>query len=233
MIDRFLGDNFRAFSNHFGACSSVCCSAADTNLKLTTRPCCQWCLFSNWGVSLSVALLIVELWQYCVCSISSGVTGCTVFMVLDTRRSLVANWNTYAAPRCITSNFHKTFIPLSVSLWNDLGDPVFWRCGTGRFPEQGQCFFISLSCIIRFFYILVFFPFWSSVYRLLRETGVFGLIGWDHSLTALHCQPHIMIMLIITLQEFWVSAPGLLSILNELLNEHLSLWLDSRTLCTN
>ena len=31
---------------------------------------------------------------------------------------------TYAPPHCRTTQFRRTFIPLSVSLWNGLGDPV-------------------------------------------------------------------------------------------------------------
>ena len=42
-----------------------------------------------------------------------------------TRGSLVAHRFTYALPRCRTSQHRRTFIPLSVSLWNDLTDPVF------------------------------------------------------------------------------------------------------------
>ena len=39
--------------------------------------------------------------------------------------ALVAHRYTYEPPRCITSQCRRTFIPLSVSLWNDLADPVF------------------------------------------------------------------------------------------------------------
>ena len=31
----------------------------------------------------------------------------------------------FASPRCGTSQYRITVVPLSVSLWNDLGDPVF------------------------------------------------------------------------------------------------------------
>ena len=38
------------------------------------------------------------------------------------------------------------FIPLSVSLWNNLADPVFdVVCGTGGFQEQSQFFFLLLN----------------------------------------------------------------------------------------
>ena len=45
-----------------------------------------------------------------------------------TRGALVA-MNSFAPPRCMTSLYHRTFVPLSVSLWNDLSDPVFDSVG--------------------------------------------------------------------------------------------------------
>ena len=42
-----------------------------------------------------------------------------------TRGALVVQRYTYAPPRCRTSQYRKNFVPVSVSLWNDLADPVF------------------------------------------------------------------------------------------------------------
>ena len=42
-----------------------------------------------------------------------------------TRVALVAYRYSYAPPRCRTSQYLRTFVLLSVSLWNDLADPVF------------------------------------------------------------------------------------------------------------
>ena len=42
-----------------------------------------------------------------------------------TRGALIAHRYTFAPPRCRTSQYHRTFILLSVSLWNDLVDLVF------------------------------------------------------------------------------------------------------------
>ena len=42
-----------------------------------------------------------------------------------TRGALVAHRYTYALPRCRTSQYRRTFVPLSVSHWNDLADHVF------------------------------------------------------------------------------------------------------------
>ena len=72
-----------------------------------------------------------------------------------TRGASVAHRNTYAPPRCRTSQYYRTFISFSVSLWNDLADPCVRWCGTGGFQEQGQCLFIglaarSISCLLLF-----------------------------------------------------------------------------------
>ena len=40
-----------------------------------------------------------------------------------TRGALVAHLYTYAPPRCRTSQHRRTFISLSVFLWNDLATP--------------------------------------------------------------------------------------------------------------
>ena len=82
------------------------------------------------GGDLSVSLFIVDLWQYCVFCIRSGVIQCTLLMVLYLNCmcqcglhavcTLVAHQYTYAPPHCRTSQNCRTFIPLSVSFWNDL-----------------------------------------------------------------------------------------------------------------
>ena len=41
------------------------------------------------------------------------------------RGALVTHRYTYAPPRYRTSQYSRTFIPLSVSLWNDLANHVF------------------------------------------------------------------------------------------------------------
>ena len=42
-----------------------------------------------------------------------------------TRSALIEHRYTYVSPHCRTSQYLRTFIPLSVSLWNDLVDPMF------------------------------------------------------------------------------------------------------------
>ena len=61
-------------------CSAVWCSAANTHLKLLGRA-VSGAQFLT-GACLSVTLLIVDPRQFCVCFIRSGVTRCTLLMVL-------------------------------------------------------------------------------------------------------------------------------------------------------
>ena len=71
-----------------------------------------------------------------------------------TRGALVAHRYTYAPPRCRTSQYCRTFIPLSVSLWNSLGDPVFDGVGLAGFKSKANAFL--LACSLRFVSSTVF-----------------------------------------------------------------------------
>ena len=62
-------------------CSAVWCSAVDTHIKLVDRVVSGACFLT--GVCLTVTLLIVELWQYCVSSVRSEGILCTLFMIVD------------------------------------------------------------------------------------------------------------------------------------------------------
>ena len=53
--------------------------------------------------------------------------------------ALVAHRYTYAPPRCRTSQYSRTFIPLS-ALWNDLCDPVFDGVGLSGFKSRAVAF---------------------------------------------------------------------------------------------
>ena len=92
--------------------------------------------------------------------------------VLVTRGIPMRHRYTYAPPRCRTTQYRRTFVPLSVSLWNDLANPVFDFYGTGGFQEQGQCSFIGLSSSVPT--IIVFY---SSSLSLLSFYRLM-LCGW-------------------------------------------------------
>ena len=68
-----------------------------------------------------------------------------------TRAALVAHINWFAPSRCRTSQYSRTFVPLSVSLWNDLSDPAFNGAGLAGFCS----FFFTSYCFIFFFLLWV------------------------------------------------------------------------------
>ena len=53
-----------------------------------------------------------------------------------TRGAMVAHRYTYAPPRCRTLQYSRTFIPFSVSLWNDLANHVFDGVGLAGFMSR-------------------------------------------------------------------------------------------------
>ena len=60
-----------------------------------------------------------------------------------TRGALIAHRDTYAPHSCRTSQYRRTFIPLSVSLWNALVDPVFDGVGLAGFKTRSNAFLLA------------------------------------------------------------------------------------------
>ena len=60
-----------------------------------------------------------------------------------TRGALVAHRHSFAPPRCRTSQYRRIFVPLSVSLWNDLSDPVFDGVGLADFKSRANAFLLA------------------------------------------------------------------------------------------
>ena len=59
-----------------------------------------------------------------------------------TRDTVIGNRYTYEHPRCRNSQYRRTFIRLLVSLWNDLGDPVFDDMGLTGFKSRANAFLV-------------------------------------------------------------------------------------------
>ena len=57
--------------------------------------------------------------------------------------AMVSHRRTYAPPRCRTSQYSRTFIPLSVSLWNDFANPVFDGVGLAGFKSRANAFLLA------------------------------------------------------------------------------------------
>ena len=111
----------------------MCCSVADTHLKLVDRV-VSGARFLTGGVfecdiahRRSVVLLCMpyKIWCNPMHPLNDALPGPCV-PVLVTRGPLVGHLYTYAPPRYRTSQYHWTFVPFSVSQWNDLADPVFY-----------------------------------------------------------------------------------------------------------
>ena len=60
-----------------------------------------------------------------------------------THGALVAHRYTYAPLRCRTLQYSNTFIPFSVSLWNDLANPVFDGVGLAGFKSRANASLFS------------------------------------------------------------------------------------------
>ena len=123
----------------FEYCSAVWCSAADTHLKLVDRA-VSGARFLTGGVfecdishrrSVAALCMLYKIRCNPVHPLNGALPG-HYLPARVTRGALVAHRYTYALPRCTyapprcrTLQYSRTFIPFSVSLWNDLANPVF------------------------------------------------------------------------------------------------------------
>ena len=62
-----------------------------------------------------------------------------------TRGAVITPRYTYAPPRCRTSQDRRTFIQLSVALWNDLSDSVFEGVGLAGFKSRANAFLLAFT----------------------------------------------------------------------------------------
>ena len=60
-----------------------------------------------------------------------------------TRGALVAHRHSFAPPRCRTSQYRRSFVSLSVCLWDDLSDPVFDGVGLAGFKSRANAFLLA------------------------------------------------------------------------------------------
>ena len=131
-------------------CSAVWCSSADTHLKLLDQVVSGACFLAggmlncNHSHRRSMAVLCMQYKIRCnpmhpVC----GALPVPYVPVRVTCGALIAHRYTFAPPRCRTSQYRMTFIPLSVSLWNDLVDPVFDGVGLAGFKSRSNAFLLA------------------------------------------------------------------------------------------
>ena len=73
----------------------------------------------------------------------SGALPLPYMPALVTRGALFAHRHSFAPPRCRTSQCRRSFVPLSVSLWNDLSDPAFDGVGLAVFKSRANAFLLA------------------------------------------------------------------------------------------
>ena len=128
---------------------------------------------------LSVTLPIVDLWQYYVCCTRSGVTCCTLFMVLFLCR--MCRWG--YTRRCDRTSVHLCVSSLqNLAVWqdfyslfsisvNDLIDPLFDLVGLTGFKRRANALFWP-SCSLPFSLLLFY----------LSLLSFYGLVLWGWGL---------------------------------------------------
>ena len=146
-----LGRYFRCFVLPVSEyCSAVWCSAADTHLRLLDRV-VSGASFLTGGVfdcdfahrrSVAVLCMLYKIRCNPMHPLCGALPGPYV-TVRVTRGTVTAYRFTYSPPRCRTSQYRRTFIPLSVSLWNDLSDPVFGGVGLAGFKSRANVFLLA------------------------------------------------------------------------------------------
>ena len=145
-IDRFSGFVLPLLEY----CSAVWCSAADTHLKLLDHLVSSAC-FSVGGVlncnlfhrrSVAVLCMLYRIRRNPMHSLC-GSLPVSYVPVRVTRGTLIAHRYTYAPPCCRTSQYRRTSIPLSVSLWDDLVDSVFDGVGLEGFKSRSNAFLLA------------------------------------------------------------------------------------------
>ena len=131
-------------------CSAVRCSAANSHLKLLDRV-VRDAVFLAGGVlecdlahrrSVAVLCMLFKIKS----NPMHPLTGALPLLYMTTcvtRGALVAHRHSFAPLRCRTSQYHRTFVPLSVSLWYDLGDPAFDNVGLAGFKSKSNAFLLT------------------------------------------------------------------------------------------
>ena len=126
--------------------SAVWCSAANTHIKLLYRA-VSGARFPTGGVfecdiahrrSVAVLCMLYKIRCNSVHPLNGAPSGPHV-PVRVTRGALVSHRYTYARPRCRTSQYSRSFMPLSVSLRNDIANPVFNGVGLAGFKRAHAC----------------------------------------------------------------------------------------------
>ena len=126
-------------------CSEFWCLAADAHLKLLDRA-VSGARFPTGGVfecdishrrSVAIMCMLYKIRCNPVHPLNGALPGPFV-PARVTCGALVVHRYTYVPLRCRILQYSRTFIPFSVSLWNDLADPVFDGVGLAGFKSRAN-----------------------------------------------------------------------------------------------
>ena len=126
------------------------CSAADSHLKLLDRVVRSASLLAG-GVlernrahrrSVAVLCILFKIKSNPMHPLS-GALPLPYVLASVPRGALVAHRHSFAAPRCRTSQYRRTFVPHSISLWNDLSDTVFDCVGLPGFKSRANSYLLA------------------------------------------------------------------------------------------
>ena len=77
----------------------------------------------------------------------SGALPLRCVLARVTHGALVARRHSFEHPRRRTSQYRRTFVPLSMSLLSDLSDPVFDGVGPAGFKRRANAFLLACSAL--------------------------------------------------------------------------------------
>ena len=134
----------------FEYCSAAWCLAADTHLKLLDGVVSGACFIAggmlNCDLSHRRSVAVLRMLYKIRCNPKHPLCGTLpvpYVPVQVTCGALITHRYTFVPPRRRTSQYRRTFIPLSVSLWNDLVDPVFDGVGLVGFKSRSNAFLLA------------------------------------------------------------------------------------------
>ena len=131
-------------------CSAVWCSAADSHLNLLERV-VRSAGFLAGGVlecklahrrSVAKLCMLFKIRSNPMHSLS-GALPLPYVPARVTHGALFAHRHSFVPPHCRISQYRRNFVPLSVSLWNDLSDPVFDGVGLAGFKRKANAFLLA------------------------------------------------------------------------------------------
>ena len=80
-----------------------------------------------------------------------------------THGELVAHRHSFVPPRCRTSQYCRSFVPLSVSLWNDFSDPVIDGVEREGFKSTANAFLLACSALSFLSPTVLSFPYFHEL----------------------------------------------------------------------